>query len=76
MDYSQWLIEHDFILVKEYRSGDIVFKTYQKIYENDDFLEIELTTYIDLDVTTLNDAELFCKNKNNTHDSITLGKFY
>jgi hypothetical protein len=50
------------------------YKTYQKVYENGDILEIyieETDTPGELISEYMTGCELFCKNTNGTHDSMS-----
>lgn len=58
MTRCEWLEEHGFLKIKDYWNGNWNYRTYQKI---DDFMPEYLVN-----------CELFCKNKNGTHDSFTL----
>ena len=40
MTRSEWLEQHGFTKVKDNKVGDWSYKTYQKVYENGDILEI------------------------------------
>lgn len=70
MTHCEWLEEHGFINIKDHWN----YRTYQKIYENDDLIEvdIEIDSENDFMDEYLVNCELFCKNKNGTHDSFTL----
>lgn len=64
MTHCEWLEEHGFINIKDHWNGNWNYRTYQKIIEIDsenDFMDEYLVN-----------CELFCKNKNGTHDSFTL----
>lgn len=65
MTHCEWLEEHGFINIKDHLNGNWNYRTYQKIYENGDLIEVDMDGY-------LVNCELFCKNKNGTHDSFTL----
>lgn len=58
MTHCEWLEEHGFIKIKDHWNGNWNYRTYQKI---NDFMDEYLVN-----------CELFCKNKNGTHDSFTL----
>ena len=74
MTHCEWLEEHGFIKIKDHLNGNWNYRTYQKIYENDDLIEvdIEIDSENDFMDEYLVNCELFCKNKNGTHDSFTL----
>lgn len=59
MTHCEWLEEHGFIKIKDH---------------NDDLIEvdIEIDSENDFMDEYLVNCELFCKNKNGTHDSFTL----
>ena len=70
----EWLEEHGFINIKDHWNGNWNYRTYQKIQENGDLIEvdIEIDSENDFMDEYLVNCELFCKNKNGTHDSFTL----
>ena len=74
MTHCEWLEEHGFINIKDHWVGNWNYKTYQKIYENGDLIEvdIEIDSENDFMDEYLVNCELFCKKKNGTHDSFTL----
>lgn len=74
MTRSEWLEQHGFTKVKDNKVGDWSYKTYQKVYENGDILEIyieETDTPGELISEYMTSCELFCKNTNGTHDSMS-----
>lgn len=75
MTHSEWLEQHGFTKVKDNKVGDWSYKTYQKVYENGDILEIyieETDTPGELISEYMTGCELFCKNTNGTHDSMSI----
>lgn len=68
MTRSEWLEQHGFTKVKDNKVGDWSYKTYQKVYENGNILEI----YGELISEYMTGCELFCKNTNGTHDSMSI----
>lgn len=74
MTRCEWLEEHGFIKIKDHWNDNWNYRTYQKIYENGDFIEvdIEIDSENDFMDEYLVNCELFCKNKNGAHDSFTL----
>lgn len=74
MTRCEWLEEHGFLKIKDYWNANWNYRTYQKIYENGDLIEIdiEIDSENDFMPEYLVNCELFCNNKNGTHDSFTL----
>lgn len=73
MTRSEWLEQHGFTKVRDNKE-EIRAKTYQKVYENGDILEIyieETDTPGELISEYMTGCELFCKNTNGTHDSMS-----
>ena len=42
MTHCEWLEEHGFIKIKDHWNGNWNYRTYQKIYENDDLIEVDI----------------------------------
>lgn len=65
MTRCEWLEEHGFLKIKDYWNGNWNYRTYQKIYENGDLIEIdiEIDSEDDFMPEYLVNCELFCKNK-------------
>lgn len=42
MTRCEWLEEHGFLKIKDYWNGNWNYRTYQKIYENGDLIEIDI----------------------------------
>ena len=42
MTHCEWLEEHGFINIKDHWVGNWNYKTYQKIYENGDLIEVDI----------------------------------
>ena len=74
MTRCEWLEEHGFLNIKDYCNGNCNYITYKKIYENGNLIEIDIEIDSENDFMDeyLVNCELFCKNKNGTHDSFTL----
>ena len=50
MTHCEWLEEHGFINIKDHWNGNWNYRTYQKIYENGDLIEVD----IEIDSKNLN----------------------
>lgn len=64
MTRSEWLEQHGFTKVKDNKVGDWSYKTYQKVIEETDTPGELISEY-------MTGCELFCKNTNGTHDSMS-----
>lgn len=65
MTRCEWLEEHGFIKIKDHWNGNWNYRTYQKIYENGDLIEV------DIEIDSENDfMDEYLVN--GTHDSFTL----
>lgn len=42
MTHCEWLEEHGFINIKDHWNGNWNYRTYQKIYENGDLIEVDI----------------------------------
>ena len=42
MTHCEWLEEHGFIKIKDHLNGNWNYRTYQKIYENGDLIEVDI----------------------------------
>ena len=42
MTRCEWLEEHGFINIKDHWNGNWNYRTYQKIYENGDLIEVDI----------------------------------
>lgn len=65
MTRCEWLEEHGFVKIKDYWNGNW---NYGDLIE----IDIEIDSENDFMDEYLVNCELFCKNKNGTHDSFTL----
>ena len=74
MTRCEWLEENGFFNIIVHWNGYWNYSNYHNIYENGDLIEvvIEIDSENDFMDEYLVNCELFCKNKNGTHDSFTL----